>query len=180
MKEEWWDIPEFPDYRVSNFGRVISRNNKKRKSDKEMTPVLNKNRGYYYISVQSSDSKKRKNFILHRLVARLFIPNEWGKEEVNHKDGNKQNNRADNLEWCTRKENVQHALKTGLMRTMDKNEGRLKYSNDECLTVIKRVKGGMSYKKAGEICRMPYSTVAHLMRGSRRQILTKVENGGSL
>lgn len=57
-----------------------------------------------------------KKYAVHRLVAKHFIPNPYDHPQVNHKDGNKQNNCASNLEWCTAGENINHALKTGLRK----------------------------------------------------------------
>lgn len=53
---------------------------------------------------------------VHRLVALHYLPNPYQYPQVNHKDGNKANNHANNLEWCTAAQNMQHALKTGLRR----------------------------------------------------------------
>jgi len=56
----------------------------------------------------------RKDVYIHRLVALAFLENPQNKSEVNHKDGNKENNNVDNLEWCTSAENKKHAYLTGL------------------------------------------------------------------
>ena len=63
---------------------------------------------------------KRKFFFVHRLVAEKYIPNPGMKTQINHIDGNKTNNRADNLEWMTNNENRQHALKNGYHLTGEK------------------------------------------------------------
>lgn len=55
-----------------------------------------------------------KNYTKHRLVATAFIPNPLNYSDVNHKDGDKQNNHVTNLEWCSRTQNLYHALRTGL------------------------------------------------------------------
>lgn len=68
---------------------------------------------YSYVSLANPPLKLSK--AVHRLVAIAFIPNPNNKPEVNHKDGNKQNNHYNNLEWSTRKENVNHSLKDGLV-----------------------------------------------------------------
>jgi hypothetical protein len=67
-----------------------------------------------YAHVQLHKDSKVKIMRVHRLVSMAFIPNEQNKPHVNHIDGNKLNNHISNLEWCTRSENVSHALKTGL------------------------------------------------------------------
>lgn len=59
----------------------------------------------------------RKNRNIHRVIAETFIPNPNNLPCVNHKDGNKQNNRVDNLEWCTHSENMLHSFRTGLQKT---------------------------------------------------------------
>ena len=63
---------------------------------------------------------KEKTFLVSRLVAMSFIPAPYDKLTVNHIDGNPSNNRVDNLEWCTRKENIQHAFETGLQKNSQK------------------------------------------------------------
>ena len=68
-----------------------------------------KNR-YEYIII--SENGVRKHFAVHRLVANAYIPNPSKFPEVNHKDSNPHNNCVDNLEWCTRKENLLHSYKT--------------------------------------------------------------------
>lgn len=104
--EVWRVIKEFDNYEVSNYGNV--RNIKKNKNLKKcFTKDL-------YHRVCLVNNKKQKNFRIHRLVAEAFIENLECKETVNHIDGNKQNNNLENLEWATRKEQTQHALRTGL------------------------------------------------------------------
>jgi len=100
MEEELWKkIDDFPNYSVSNFGKV--RNNI---TGKNMKNCLKS--GYYHIGLKNNF--RRKSFKIHRLVAFAFIPNPENKLEVNHKDKNKLNNHISNLEWNTRKENNIH------------------------------------------------------------------------
>lgn len=69
-------------------------------------------RGYANITLIKNGNKFKT--VIHRLVAKAFIPNPENKPEVNHINGNKANNNVDNLEWCTRTYNIQHAFKNGL------------------------------------------------------------------
>lgn len=150
-------------YYVDRDGNVFAKRNGKFIQKKATTHK----RGYVYVRTVT------KNYQLHRLVACAYIKNDNPsiKKYVNHLDGNKTNNTVKNLEWVTCKENSQHAIKNGLTNFMKKNEGRLKYTNKQCKDVVNRVKNGMTYIKAGIKYGMPYSTVAHLIRGSRREIL---------
>ena len=74
-----------------------------------------------YLRVSYKDDKgKKKSVVVHRLVAKAFVPNPNGYPQVNHKDGNKHNNHFDNLEWVTGSMNLLHAHKTGLSNPFSK------------------------------------------------------------
>jgi hypothetical protein len=104
-------------------------------------------------------------------VAESFIPNPEDKGYVNHKDGVKSNNNVSNLEWVTAKENAQHAISTGLTNQLQKNQGRVKFSDEQIERVVDLVKKkGYTYVKAGSTEGMSYSTVAHIMTGRRRKV----------
>lgn len=91
--EVWKDIQGYEGlYKVSSLGRV------KNKRGLIMSPKIH-HRGYIQIGLYKD--KKSKNLYIHRLVAQAFIPNPDNLPYVNHKDENKLNDRADNLEWCT-------------------------------------------------------------------------------
>jgi len=103
MKESWEDIAGYEGlYQVSNYGRIKSfRQGKRTKSTAEyiLNPTLS-NTGYEQITLYRSQHDRHK-FLVHRLVAQAFIDNPNNYESVNHKDENRLNNKADNLEWCT-------------------------------------------------------------------------------
>ena len=63
-------------------------------------------------------NRVKRTFRIHRLVAQYFVSNPDNKTQVNHIDGNKNNNRYDNLEWCSNAENAHHAIKTGLWESV--------------------------------------------------------------
>jgi hypothetical protein len=104
--EIWKDVKGFEGiYQISNMGRF-----KSYKGDPNGRILSNKNGKGDYLSVVLSYGSKRRYTRIHRLVAEAFVPNPDNKPEVHHKDGNKQNNCAENLEWVTRSENHRHAL----------------------------------------------------------------------
>lgn len=97
--EEWKYVYGENDYMVSNKGRIFSTIKKVL-----IKPTYN-NKGYLIWT-----TKNNKCHLVHRDVALAFIPNPDNKEQVNHIDGDKENNDVNNLEWSTPKENVQHAI----------------------------------------------------------------------
>lgn len=95
------DIEGYEGYRISSWGKVSY--------DGILINPQETKKGYLRVPLYKN--KKRKWFKVHRLVANAFIPNPYNKPQVNHKDGNKQNNSFTNLEWVTDEENKEHQKK---------------------------------------------------------------------
>lgn len=113
MTETWRDVEGYEGmYQVSNMGRV--RSMKMGGPWREMHLIADK-KGYMQVFLYDSHGRPKSHRV-HRLVASAFIPNPDDRETVNHKDGDKANNRADNLEWNTYQENNRHAYRAGLNR----------------------------------------------------------------
>jgi hypothetical protein len=109
----WKEVINYPNYYISNNGLL------KKVFKNGVTLIksyhVHKNK---YKRVNLSNSEGVKYFSLHRLVANAFISNPMNKGDVNHIDGDKLNNHADNLEWVTRKENIKHSWYMGLQQNM--------------------------------------------------------------
>ena len=104
MNEIWRDIVGYEGlYQISNLGNVKSLNYRRTGKERILNPG---NNGSEYLFVILCKNGKRKNFTIHRLVANAFLENSDDKSDVNHKDEDKTNNCVDNLEWMSRKENI--------------------------------------------------------------------------
>ena len=124
----WKDIPGYEGlYQVSNVGEIKSLRGWNGRGYVHREKILSKTMtttGYY--KVELTKDGIRKSLKVHRLVAYAFIPRTEGKPYINHKDGNPLNNVVDNLEWCTQKENVNHALNIGLKKQFKISEYELR------------------------------------------------------
>ena len=115
MMEIWLPIKDFENYEISSWGRI------RNKKGQILSPYKN-HKGYLKIGLMKDgkDHKKR----IHRLVAETFIANPENLPEVNHKDGNKENNSFTNLEWVSGEQNRAHALM--MQQWKDLLEGKYK------------------------------------------------------
>lgn len=123
--EIWRDVVGYEGlYQVSNLGRVRSFHKNKVKILKfAISPF-----GYLRVILSKDFQKKNRN--IHILVAQAFIPNPEGKTQVNHIDGNKENNHVSNLEWVTPSENINHAFEKGLSKRGCEH-GRAKFTAEQ-------------------------------------------------
>lgn len=143
-------MTESPHHAISSMGRVYSLPRNVRCafggvrwcSGGVLNPSVNRG-GYKIVSIA-----RRQHRLVHRLVALAFIPNPSGKETVNHIDGNKLNNRKENLEWATNSENVSHAHATGLCDNRKAieclNTGKIYESLDDACKEYGLAKGNLS------------------------------------
>lgn len=109
----WKEIENYPNYYISNTGLL-------KKVFKNGVNLIKSSyvHNNKYKRINMSNKNGVKYFSLHRLVAAAFVENPLNKEDVNHIDGDKMNNHANNLEWVTRKENIKHSWELGLQQNM--------------------------------------------------------------
>ena len=105
MNEIWKEIEGYPNYIISNMGRIKSLNY--RRTGKEKIIKGSKNNSGY-LSVTLSKKGKMNPYLIHRLVAQAFLDNPDNLSQVNHKNELKDDNRVENLEWCSPQHNINY------------------------------------------------------------------------
>lgn len=160
-------IEGFENYSITLDGRVINS-----KIGKVKKPSNNHaGRGYLYVDLYKNGKRCRK--YIHRLVAEAYIDNPLNLPFVNHIDGNTKNNNYKNLEWCSPKENVEHAAK--VLKVMNQyhhaNEKRRKKIQGTYLTSARQTPIFESVSEAGRLLGIPSSNIVANLKG--RQSHTK-------
>lgn len=154
MKEEFKKIKDYEDYSISNFGRVYS--HKSKIFLKPFLTIVENPESYF--KVRLSKNNKSKNFYVHRLVAEAFVSNPNDHETVNHKDCNKHNNRFDNLEFVSNRQNMYHAF----------NRGLIKIKQPQAIKNIEDNKYFFSMNEAGKYYGITHQTIANRIKKQAR------------
>lgn len=154
--EIWRDIDGFDGlYQVSNLGRVKSFHHGER-----ILKVWLRS-GYPQVGLHRGG--KSEKMPVHRLVAEAFIPNPESKPEVNHLNGNRVDNRVENLEWATHIENIQHAVATGLKKA-GADHVQAKFTNEQ-IVYIRDNPDGLTGKKLARMFGVHQMTISDVQCG---------------
>ena len=147
------------DYFVTEDGKIWSN-----KTNKYISQRIGP-KGYYLVNL--SIKGKCKTYQVHRLVAKAFIANPNNYPVINHKDGDKLNNRVENLEWCTYQYNTQHACKNGLINPA---VGVATLNGHFLETDIRNIRllrdNGLSWSKIASIYNVTRSAIQQILNGS--------------
>lgn len=173
MSEEWRTIKGYEGYyEVSNFGRVRSIDRyipgRTSNSDKKLKGKylkLGTVVGYPAVGLyKESKNHKGKTMYVHRLVAEAFIDNPRSNQCVNHIDGSRNNNFVTNLEWVTYKENTNHALKIGRIRTGSQVSTAI-LNGSKVADIKNRLKHGAKCTDIGSAFSVSRRTIADIKNG---------------
>lgn len=156
-EEIWRDVVGYEGmYLISNHGRVQSL---KRKGRLESRILRGDPDASGYLQLYLYRKQQRERVKIHKLVARAFIGERPERHVINHINGIKTDNRPENLEYCTSKENIQHAWKIGLMKSGLRGH---KLTTEQIIEIRKLYKNGVSAKKLGEIFKVSRGMISSI------------------
>lgn len=180
--EKWKSIKGFEGlYEVSNFGNVRSLPRSHRTSRgcgvqtiKGRLLKKHLNKGYYQVTL-SKESKTRSKLV-YQLVGNAFIGQKPKGMTVNHKNGISSDDRVSNLEYCTHQENIQHAVRMGLLDNRGVNSGTAKLTEKDILKIYRLVGLGRTRTDIAEILNVSVATVSLIARGKHWKHLYACRN----
>lgn len=174
MQEEWKPVVGFEDrYLVSNCGQVqmlgrwiaVGHGGKRWLAAKTKVPQET-TRGY--LETTFKVGRRDKHFLIHRLVALAFLPNPNGLPQVNHKDGDKLNNHASNLEWCSSKENCDHARREKLYeQARGQGAGGAKLTDLQVIEIRSRLAAGETHTAIALDYPVQRTVISRIASGTR-------------
>ena len=172
MQEEWKDVyynGVYAKRKISSLGRMIFDNG---------TYAIGSDNGAGYISYplhcwkDENGRWQSKREYIHRLVAKYFLPNPYDLPQVNHKDCDKNNNSVDNLEWSSRKDNIDHAHAAGRMKKRTENGKIVILTEDQVRECYTRVKLGEGVNVVAKSMGKSRTTISSIMNKRSRSAIT--------
>lgn len=161
-----------PIYGISKQGVVINL-----QTNKILKPFITK-KGYLRITF-----KNKKKYLIHRLVALVYLNNPNNLLQVNHKDGNKLNNCISNLEWCNNDYNRNHAIQIGLWNNISlkvsksqlgSNNSIAKLKENEVLEIVNKLNQGFKNVELGKMYNVSSSTINSIRKGKSWNHITNI------
>lgn len=147
---------EFLGYSITQDGRVFNKHGREMKQ-------FDNGKGYLLVNLRHNGKSFSK--AVHRIVAEVYLPTIEGKREVNHLDGDKQNNSVDNLEWCNRSENLLHCYKIGGRSAKGVLNSNSSLSIEDVIVICELLAEGLSCKVVSEELGVSYHAVRHIRSG---------------
>lgn len=157
-------IKGFPRHFVTKDGKIWSDNRKR-----FIGGFTSKSNGYVYTNI--CYKRKIKSCRVHRVVAEAFVANPKKLSCVNHKDGNKENNHYLNLEWCSSKDNTDHAIKTGLMsishlkKYVGETHSKAKLTSSDVLKIRAMIRDGIPTMQIAKLFPIDPSGISNIKYG---------------
>ena len=169
MAEIWKNIKGYKNfYQISNFGKVKSL--KRQRTGKNGSKVSVKKRILKsgksksgYLQVVLCKKGICKNFSIHRLIAIAFINNPTNHPEINHIDGNKTNNKIENLEWCTRSYNCLHSYKLNLVKIIKGENHKNSKLNEIQVKIIRSLKDDLTQKEIAKYFNISQTNIKDIL-----------------